>query len=403
MNDVGSIRQQLEHWTQVVRDCNLDGWLIADFRWNNPLFARMLGLQSGILSRRCFLWLPAHGAGEPLVIASRVDGHTVAAVDCAVKLYAGFDDMRSILSTILPSGARVAMEYVPMGTLPTVSRVDGGLLELVRDLGVQVMTSGTLIASIEVWNERQRHLHQRAAAGVDEARRLALAWVREQLVLGQTLREGDVAAFISRCFDDRGLSAGGVPDVGVNANAADPHYTTSGGPGSPVERDAVLLIDLWARVADAAQAPYADSTWMAFTGVTPPMDVQRDFAAVREARDVALETIAAAARNGVPVAGRLVDRAARQVFERRGVLAQCYHRTGHSLGVEHVHGMGANLDDVEFPDDRPLLVHSGFTVEPGLYWPGRYGIRMEVSAILLPDGPLVTTERQQELTLLDVS
>jgi len=84
------------------------------------------------------------------------------------------------------------------------------------------------------------------------------------------------------------------------------------------------------------------------------------------------------------------------------VESQCFHRTGHSLGVDHVHGMGANLDDVEFPDDRPLLTHSGFTVEPGLYWPGRYGIRMEVSAILQPDGPLVTTERQQALTVLGV-
>jgi Xaa-Pro aminopeptidase len=62
--------------------------------------------------------------------------------------------------------------------------------------------------------------------------------------------------------------------------------------------------------------------------------------------------------------------------------------------------MGTNLDDVEFPDDRPLLPGSGFTVEPGLYLPGRFGVRLEVSAILLPGGVQVTTERQEQLTLL---
>jgi len=61
--------------------------------------------------------------------------------------------------------------------------------------------------------------------------------------------------------------------------------------------------------------------------------------------------------------------------------------------------MGANIDDVEFPDDRPLLPYSGFTVEPGLYWPGRFGVRLEVSAILLPDRVRVTTESQATLTL----
>ena len=51
---------------------------------------------------------------------------------------------------------------------------------------------------------------------------------------------------------------------------------------------------------------------------------------------------------------------------RGGLEGHLLHRTGHNLGTDHVHGMGTNLDDVEFPDDRPLLPWSGFTVEPGL-------------------------------------
>jgi Xaa-Pro aminopeptidase len=65
--------------------------------------------------------------------------------------------------------------------------------------------------------------------------------------------------------------------------------------------------------------------------------------------------------------------------------------------------MGTNPVDVEFPDDRPLLPGSGFTVEPGLYWPGRFGVRVEVSAILQLDGVHLTTERQSDLTCLAIS
>lgn len=97
---------RLEQRMRVVGDAGLDGWLIADFRWNNPLFARFLGLQSGILTRRAFLWLPAHGHGEPRVLASRVDGHTVTGLDCPVTLYGGYEEMAAALqASSRPAGA----------------------------------------------------------------------------------------------------------------------------------------------------------------------------------------------------------------------------------------------------------------------------------------------------------
>jgi len=395
-----SLGPRLERWTRLVGDVGLDGWLIADFRWNNPLFARLLGLRSGILTRRCFLWLPAFGHGEPRVIASRVDGHAVAALACPTTLYSGFAEMAATLESLLPPGGRVAMEYVAQGLLPTVSRVDAGLVELVRGYGVAVESSGSLIATLEVWDERQRTLHERAARGVDEARRLALRRCAELLGRGEPVTEGGLAAFIASYFAGEGLFPGDGPDVAVDANAADPHYSLDDGPGAPVSPASVLLIDLWAQVRDAEDAPYADSTWMAYTGPTPPADLVDAFVAARAARDAAIAAVDAATQAGTPIAGRAVDRVARASLTGSGYAERIVHRTGHSLGADHVHGMGPNLDDIEFPDDRPLLPWSGFTVEPGLYWPGRFGVRVEVSAILRPDGVRLTTESQRELTLV---
>ena len=394
-----AVGPRLERWMSLVGEAGYDGWLVADFRWNNPLFARLLGLQSGILSRRCFLWLPAPGRGEPCVLASAVDGHAVSSLDCQVTLYGGFEEMSARLGDLLRGQGQVAMEYVELGRLPTVSRVDAGLVELIRGYGVAIQSSGRLVSALEAWDERQRALHDRAARGVDAARRRALDHCAAALAADHEVTEGSLAALILASFADDGLEPGDGPDVGVNAHSADPHYSISG-TGAVVGRDSVLLIDLWARVRDAAGGPYADSTWMAYTGATAPPDVLRAFTAVRDARDAALAAIVAASDAGWEITGRAVDRAARTVIEHAGLADHLIHRTGHSLAADHVHGMGTNLDDVEFPDDRPLLPWTGFTVEPGLYWPGQYGLRLEVSAILEPGGPRVTTESQTDLTLM---
>jgi Xaa-Pro aminopeptidase len=334
------------------------------------------------------------------VLASRVDGHAVAGLDCPVSLYGGFDEMSALLSQLLPAGGRVAMEYVERGLLPTVSRVDAGLIEMVRGSGVTVVSSGALIAMLEVWDERQQALHERAARAVDEARSLALRRCAECLERGERVTEGALAAVMSAYFAEHGFSVGDGPDVGVDAHAADPHYSLDGGEGAEIVPGSVLLMDMWTKVRDAEDAPYGDSTWMSYIGSNPPADLMQAFTAVRDARDAALGAISAAARAGTAIAGRAVDRVARDSIAAAGVADYLIHRTGHSLGTDHVHGMGANLDDVEFPDDRPLLVGSGFTVEPGLYLPGRFGVRMEISAILRPDGPYLTTESQSDLTLI---
>jgi Xaa-Pro aminopeptidase len=72
-----------------------------------------------------------------------------------------------------------------------------------------------------------------------------------------------------------------------------------------------------------------------------------------------------------------VDREARSVLEASGYGRHVLHRTGHSLGTD-VHGNGVHMDDYETHDDRRLLEGTGFTIEPGLYFP-HFGVRTEVN------------------------
>ncbi len=136
---------------------------------------------------------------------------------------------------------------------------------------------------------------------------------------------------------------------------------------------------------------------MGFAGASPPDDVRQVFDAVLAAREAAVDRLRRAVAGGERVTGAMLDAAAREVLTTRGYGAYFGHRTGHSIDLE-LHGSGPHLDDFETHDVRELLSGVGFSVEPGVYLPGRFGVRSEINVALGPAGPVVTPrEPQQEL------
>jgi Xaa-Pro aminopeptidase len=125
-----------------------------------------------------------------------------------------------------------------------------------------------------------------------------------------------------------------------------------------------------------------------------PARVQEVWRTVRGARDAAITAIAQSAREHRPIAGYEADRAARAVVEAAGYAEAFVHRTGHSIDRD-LHGSGPHLDDYETHDDRQLLEGVGFSVEPGIYLPGEFGIRSEVNVFMGPNGPQVTPGEPQ--------
>ncbi len=86
-----------------------------------------------------------------------------------------------------------------------------------------------------------------------------------------------------------------------------------------------------------------------------------------------------------PIRGYEVDDAVREVIRRAGYGDFFIHRTGHSIGTKD-HGQGANMDNLETHDSRRLLAMTGFSIEPGIYLPGEFGVRTEVNIALTADG-----------------
>ena len=177
-------------------------------------------------------------------------------------------------------------------------------------------------------------------------------------------------------FAAQGLVTHAPPIVAVNEHSADPHYGPTAKHDRAIRRGDFILLDLWAKES-APDSIYADFTWVAFAGDKIPDEHARVFKIVADARDATVDLVQRRVAAGDAVSGREADRAARSVIEAAGFGDAFVHRTGHSIGRE-VHGTGANLDSLETLDDRTLIDNTCFSVEPGIYLPGKFGVRSEL-------------------------
>ena len=368
--------QRFAEISRALVAAGLDGWLFYDFRLSDPIAYRVLGLsERGITSRRWFCYVPARGEARALV--SAVESRRLDSLGIERIVYQSSAGMLAGLSTILTGARRVAMNYSPRGAIPYVSRVDAGTVELVRSLGVEIVSAADLIQQFEATlSAAQIESHRRAGAALGVVVDQTFAEIARRGAAGASATEYSIQQFMLERIQRAGLITREPPIVAVNAHSADPHFGTAEQNSAPIGSGDFVLLDLWAR-EPGADAVYADITWTGFVGETVPDYHAEIFAIVRAARDAAVDLVKSRVAAEIPLSGREADRAARGVIEQAGFGAEFVHRTGHSIGRE-VHGMGANLDSLETDDDRRLLDRTCFSVEPGIYLPGRFGVRSEL-------------------------
>lgn len=389
--DVGAVQKAL-------KEDGLDAWLLYDFHGSNPVSYRLAGMGGGghLATRRWFYLIPQ--SGEPRALVHAIESRNLDHLPGSKTVYAGRDQLAAGLAAILTGQKRVAMEYSPNCAIPYVSRVDAGTIELIRGLGVEVVSSGDLIQQFEAhWNDAAIATHRTASEKLYRIKDQAFEEVARRLRDGVTTTEYDIQQKMVGWFKDEGLISDSAPCVSAQENAGNPHYLATAAEHRIIHEDELVLLDLWGKLTDPG-AVYADITWIGFTGPTIPARMARAFAAICGARDAAVTTIEHAAAAGRDVRGFEADRAARKVLIEAGYEDAILHRTGHSLG-ENVHGNGAHLDDYETHDERRLRPGSGFTIEPGLYFKD-FGVRTEINMVWTAKGPEVTGPRQKAILSL---
>lgn len=405
-------RDRIARIQEALREEGLLAWLLFDFHGVNPIARSVLGMTDGPTApkttRRWFYLIPARG--EPEKVVHRLEPHSLDHLPGAARIYLTWQDLdRSLADTVgrlvasaagsSSGGAGIAMEYSPLARLPYVSRVDGGTIELVRATKATIVSSADLAQRFGgVLPPEAREDHRRTGILVHGIIQSALERARESVRSGGRLTEVALQRWILERLAGVGLVSSDPPTVAVNAHSGDPHFTPAPEHDLPIGRGDFLLIDAWAKAARPG-AVYADYTQVAFLGPSAPERHREVFAAVRDARDAAIDSVRGALRQGHAIRGCDVDDAARAVIRERGFAERFVHRTGHSIGTE-VHANGVHLDNLETRDERRLIDGTLVSVEPGIYLDD-FGVRSEVNLLIDGGEAAVTTEPiQRELPAL---
>jgi len=220
----------------------------------------------------------------------------------------------------------------------------------------------------------------------DAADRVAAQLHAGQIPLvGRT--EAEVSADIGRRLVDEGHQRVNFAIVAAGENAASPHHEA----GARVIRGGdVVLCDFGGTMLDAEGVGYcSDITRCVHVG-EPPAEVAEAYAVLHEAQQ------AAVAGAAVGVACEDVDGIARGIIAAAGYGDRFIHRTGHGIGVEE------HEDPyIVSGNATPLARGHAFSVEPGIYVPGRFGLRLEDIVVAADAGPDPLNRAVHDLVVVD--
>ena len=380
---------QLKHIQDALREEKFDGWLFYDFRNQDPIAYRILGLDfNAHHTRRWYYFIPV--SGTPHKIVSAVEPGALDSLPGEKHVYLSLKQKTSILSEILSPHPNITMNYSPMNDVPYVSMVDGGTLEFIRSFGCTIHSAQNLIQTFEgLVLEEAFETHRVVSPLMHSIMDKAFQEIGRRIHEGVTCREIDISQYIQNLYAENGLITIGCPEVAINVNAADPHYSPSTD-GPSMKLGDLVLIDSWAKL-DQPGSIYYDHTWMAYIGEQIPDRIQAIWTVVKAGRDAAIAFERQKLTQGEPCYGWEVDNVCRDVIEKAGFGEYFVHRTGHSIGQE-VHGNAVHIDGLETKDTRRIVPYVLHSIEPGIYMSHeKIGIRSEVDVYVDGSGQVSIT------------
>ena len=318
--------------------------------------------------------------GEPFLVVPRleapmVDASPAGALGLEVLAWDETDDPFALL-------ARTATAR--LGSAPARVAV-GDRTWALHALGVQGALPGAALELGSPVVDRLRMV--KTPAEVAELAAAGAAIDRVHARMGEWLRAGrteaEVGADIAAAILAEGHVSVDFTIVGSGPNGASPHHELS---DRVVAAGDVVVVDIGGETATGYRS---DCTRTYAVGRDPGAEVAEWYGVLQEAQRAST----AAVRPGVTA--EQVDAAAREVITAAGWGEYFIHRTGHGIG----------LDTHEAPyivagNDLPLVPGMAFSVEPGIYLPGRCGARIEDIVVCTPDGVTALNEGPRELVVL---
>ncbi|MBF4563010.1 aminopeptidase P family protein [Microbacterium sp. VKM Ac-2870] len=318
----------------------------------------LVGVRGHTIERLTALVIPASGAPTvvvPRMELSKVRDTAVGALGLVVADWVDGDDPYASVLAALPGPVRrvaVSDELPALHTLPLADR-----LGLLPELATPVLREGRMIKDeVEIAELR------RAGAAIDAVHRRVPALLRA----GRTERE--VAADIAAAIVEEGHATVEFVIVGSGPNGADPHHEVS---DRVIADGDIVVVD----IGGALPSGYNSDSTRTYAVGDADAEAARRIAVLVDAQRAAV----AAVRPGVTAAQ--VDAAARDVLRGAGYGEAFVHRTGHGIGI-------STHEEPYIAPGQATVLRAGmaFSVEPGIYFPGEWGARIEDIVVVTDDG-----------------
>jgi Xaa-Pro aminopeptidase len=334
----------------------------------------LIGSRAQTFERLTALVLPV--SGDPTIVIPRLElaslkQSAVADLGVIVRDWVDGDDPYRLVAGAL-GGA-------PAATAVTDSMPALHLLPLADVLGtLPVLATDVLRELRMVKDAAEIDALRKAGAAIDRVH----ARVPDFLLPGRT--EADVAADIAEAIVAEGHTEVAFVIVGSGPHGADPHHEYS---DREIQVGDIVVVDIGGPYAPGYNS---DSTRTYSIGEPSP-EVAQQYSVLQRAQQAAVEAV----RPGVTA--EQIDAAARDVLAEAGLAEYFVHRTGHGIGLS-VH----EEPYIVAGNDLPLQVGMAFSVEPGIYFPGQWGARIEDIVVVAEDGAQSVNHRPHELIVVSV-
>lgn len=331
----------------------------------------LAGFEAHLSERLNCLIVPAEG--DPVLVLPKLEVPLAERGGATVRIEAWTDqdDPYALVRRQLPSAAD--------GRVGVANRMWAEhALGLGAVLGARLELAGPLLAGLRMRKDAAE-VEQLALAGaaIDRVHARMGEWLRP----GRT--EAEIGADIAAAIVEEGHTAADFVIVGSGPNGASPHHALS---DRVVETGDPVVIDIGGPLPTGY---FSDSTRTYLAGGTAAPEVADLYAVLAAAQEASVQAV----RPGVLAAE--VDSAARTIISDAGYGEFFIHRTGHGIGLD-VH------EDpyISSANQLPLEPGMAFSVEPGIYLPGRHGARIEDIVVCTEDGARRLNNRPHELVVL---
>ncbi len=247
-----------------------------------------------------------------------------------------------------------------------------------------------------MWTQSQMDAHKQTASLLDNIMEIAFQYI---LTEKRRVTEYEVLEFILGEFRKNHIHFGSIyplPIVSFGRNTEIIHYFPNRRSSIRLRPRMAVLIDIWGRLT-SEHAPFADITWFGYYGNSIPKKIKKVFSTVIAARDASISFVRREVKGGRLPTGQKVDSISGEIMDEIDLGEYSTHGLGHVLGISSPHGSQL----LSGHNRKPLQPGFAYTIEPGMYFENRFGVRSEMDFLITPDlGFEITTRLQRKIVHL---